>query len=1107
MTQGWVLAAGAEPGDQMTVTQLNQIHHQQATNEFRTELTGTVCWVSPEGGLIVLQDSSGVAPVRVDPPASSVRPGQRIVLTGNVVGSAYGASLRIAGAFLQIDPARGMRVRSQTVKLSKGRHPITVSCFDKRDLYGLGVFFEGPGVFRQRIPSSALSHDVVAGGVTNWQPGLEYRVFEGEWSNLPGFTRMTGVKSGFVSNFDPRVRTRPGNIGIEFSGYLELPAEGSYTFFLTPFADDIPCLRHCKIQVVDESAPTSPPRMSLGQSFSRGDETVWSQVEGTVAFCSRDELGGMRLQLRSGTGQIETSVAQAAAIDPRLLVGSRIRLTGICQGAYTLDKQIVPGSFWSPSPDLIEVLETPQRIWTEQKISLIKELLATDAATPGEVVRVEGKIDSVGPGRSVAVKDESGRIEVALAQWPSVIAEDQVEVVAQCFRQGTNVSLEHGLLRKISPAADGASQLPVLTSVAQIKRLSRAEALREYPIQIRGVITWSEQSAVVLQDASGGVFVDELPSDFAYRRRVGEYWEIIGTSTARFSPMVLSKQATRIGPGVLPEPVRASGDQLRNGSLDTEYVEIQGAVLSIHGNTMNLLTHDGQIAVEVFDLFPGDLSRYEGAVIRLRGCLWAVKDEVTHRFKVSEVQMHTASISVDQVALDDPFIAPAKRIQDLFLYDAQARAFQLTRIPGQIIHVRAGEYFLMDGNKGLRFTLKTGDQLQVGDNVEVVGYPDLAGISPVLREAVARKTGNGPLPQAMPIADETALTGEHDSTLVRIRARLVSLSQDTDQVLTMQSGSHFFEARLNRLYASALNLRVGSLLELTGVFDARGGNPAAGQGADSFQLLLNSPAAIRVLSQPSWWTLQRVVVVVVALCMILALSVAWIAALRRQVEQRTAQLKIEIQGRQEAEFKRAIEGERSRIARDLHDDLGATVTEITMLADAGSGRPHTLERAVERFRTIAEKAREMVGGLDTIVWLVNPKKDFLPNFGSYLGGFAEECCAKSGITCRLKISTDLPARQMNTDVRHNLFLATKEALTNVVRHAGASEVELVVAMHGEELQIIISDNGHGFDVARACDGNGLPNLKGRLENIGGRCEIHSQPGVGTRVSLFLPLPA
>jgi signal transduction histidine kinase len=276
---------------------------------------------------------------------------------------------------------------------------------------------------------------------------------------------------------------------------------------------------------------------------------------------------------------------------------------------------------------------------------------------------------------------------------------------------------------------------------------------------------------------------------------------------------------------------------------------------------------------------------------------------------------------------------------------------------------------------------------------------------------------------------------------------------------------------------------------------------------ESFELLLNSANDVRLLARPVWPTLRRMIIVVGVLVSVLVAASIWITLLRRQVEQRTAELRGEIQERERAEKLQAIEAERSRIARDLHDDLGSSLTEISLLADAGPGNPPSPDRAVGRFRTIAAKARALVQALDVIVWLVNPSKDALPFLVGYLGSYAEDYLGASGISCRLKIPLDMPALRLNADVRHNLFLAVKEVLHNVVRHAHASEVQVNFVLKEGALEIAISDNGLGFDPSVPVEGNGLANLRQRLAGIGGHCEIEAQRGAGASVRLSLPLQA
>jgi signal transduction histidine kinase len=301
--------------------------------------------------------------------------------------------------------------------------------------------------------------------------------------------------------------------------------------------------------------------------------------------------------------------------------------------------------------------------------------------------------------------------------------------------------------------------------------------------------------------------------------------------------------------------------------------------------------------------------------------------------------------------------------------------------------------------------------------------------------------------------------------------------------------------------------RVGSTLRLTGVYVEDRTSPRAGNQLKSFELLLNSPADIVVLSQPSWWTLQRLVAVVGLFLVILALAAAWIIQLRRQVEQRTVQLHHEIRERERAERQQAIESERSRIAHDLHDDLGSSLTEIGVLANSGH-RAYADGRISQRlFSIIAGKARASIAALDVIVWAVNPEDNTLQSLADYLSGYVGDYLSNSGVVCRFKVPVALPEVLLDGQVRHSLFLGVKETLNNIVRHACAGEVEFGIKAAENVLEIFIMDNGTGFDPKLAKPGNGLKNLRSRLSKLGGSCVVESQIGVGTTVTFQIPLPS
>ncbi|MGH8023748.1 MAG: sensor histidine kinase, partial [Limisphaerales bacterium] len=554
-----------------------------------------------------------------------------------------------------------------------------------------------------------------------------------------------------------------------------------------------------------------------------------------------------------------------------------------------------------------------------------------------------------------------------------------------------------------------------------------------------------------------------------------------------------------------------------NGSLDTEFVEIEGIIASVSDDSITLLTHGGKIKVRVFDAdgVTNDAAYKpdEDALVRLRGCLFAAWDAKTHEVNVSEIRMYAPSLAVLKRAPSNPFAISTKHVSDLLQFDPQASALRPVKVRGQIVREYGGEYFAMDGNNGFRFIPKGRLKLADGDFVEVVGFPELTGPSPLLQEAIARKVGVAPVPEARLLSSTNLFRAANDAVRVRVEAVLLNVS-DSGRTLELQSGLQRFVARIGGDGREAsrqpvpmnLYMPLGSRLALTGVYAGNGGNRTAGMDVANFELLLNSPADIQVLARPSFWTLRRLLVLVGALLGVLCLAIIWIRLLHHKVQERTAELQKEMRDRQQAQHQRALEQERARIARDLHDDLGSNLTEITMLATAGPGSKWPAEDAAERMETIAGKSRTLVNALDEIVWAVDPNRDTLASAARYLASYAEEFLAGLKIACRVQIPNTLPDLMVPGEARHHLFLAVKEALNNSIRHGNANEINFRVRVGEDRLVISITDNGSGFDTSESSNGYGLANLRDRLEHLHGRCDLESTPGAGTTVSLSLPLP-
>jgi signal transduction histidine kinase/streptogramin lyase len=218
------------------------------------------------------------------------------------------------------------------------------------------------------------------------------------------------------------------------------------------------------------------------------------------------------------------------------------------------------------------------------------------------------------------------------------------------------------------------------------------------------------------------------------------------------------------------------------------------------------------------------------------------------------------------------------------------------------------------------------------------------------------------------------------------------------------------------------------------------------------------------------------------------------------------------------EHEQAIERERARIAKDIHDDLGASLTRITLLSQSARADLEDPGRAAANLDRIYQTAREVTRVMDEIVWAVNPLHDSLDSLANYLGRYAQDFLGAANVRCRLDLSVQLPTWPLSADIRHNLFLAFKEALNNVVKHAAASEVRVSLTLQGAVFSLRIEDNGCGFAAQppgseppsgadRFTHGNGLANMRRRLAEIGGCCEVRSAPGQGTAIQFVVPVPA
>ncbi|MES2924797.1 MAG: histidine kinase [Verrucomicrobiota bacterium] len=265
--------------------------------------------------------------------------------------------------------------------------------------------------------------------------------------------------------------------------------------------------------------------------------------------------------------------------------------------------------------------------------------------------------------------------------------------------------------------------------------------------------------------------------------------------------------------------------------------------------------------------------------------------------------------------------------------------------------------------------------------------------------------------------------------------------------------------------------------------------------ADSPVALTSHLAFPLVIRQPIWKSAWFMPLVVAAGVII----IGWGLFLNYQRRSRNRMAAIRMAG--------AVERDRARIARDMHDDLG---TRVSLLKHAASVVLGTIDRDPGKARRQAVRlesaASDLVRAMDGLVWAVNPANDTLEHLAGHLSGVAQEIFRDAPVRLRISIPTDFPATLLSSDFRHHFSLAAKEALHNILKHAGPCEASLHLMIEEATLVAVIADTGAGFDPVNPNAGNGLPNLRTRAAEIQGTCEIESAPGQGTCVVLRCPMP-
>lgn len=210
----------------------------------------------------------------------------------------------------------------------------------------------------------------------------------------------------------------------------------------------------------------------------------------------------------------------------------------------------------------------------------------------------------------------------------------------------------------------------------------------------------------------------------------------------------------------------------------------------------------------------------------------------------------------------------------------------------------------------------------------------------------------------------------------------------------------------------------------------------------------------------------------------------------------------------ELEHRHAVEKERLRISKDMHDEVGASLTRISILSELAKNQQAEPLKAQQTIEQISEISGGVIDEMSEIIWAMNPRNDTLDSFCSYVRQHTSSYLETAGINCFFVFPDENMAQVMSSEFRRNLFLTVKEAIHNIVKHSGAKHVNFSMSFKHPCLEMIIRDDGSGFEPGRNNHwGNGLINMRKRLEELGGRFEVDSVVGKGTKIQFSVNLPA
>lgn len=654
-------------------------------------------------------------------------------------------------------------------------------------------------------------------------------------------------------------------------------------------------------------------------------------------------------------------------------------------------------------------------------------------------------------------------------------------------------------------AQPSATALPTLTLADQVRRLSPEQASLGYPVRIRGVITMEAPAPdFFVQDATAGIYVEGSATP-KYSHLLGQSVELEGiTGPGKFAPVIRERKLRKLGNGLLPKAQLFAFSQLANGQQDSQWAQVRGIVRSVAVDrtswretalAIHVASEGGEFNVRVPIAHEEDFSSWVDSEVLIEGVCGSLYNADRQLTGVLFYVPRLSFIKVEAPAAEVPVSA-------LLRFSPGMGTRHRVRVRGVVGYQHLGNaLFLQVQGKGLRVLTQQATPLEIGDLVDVLGFPAMGDSAPILEDAVFHRLGHQNPPDAVKL-DLNAPWEQFDNAVVSTDARLLSRQVQPEGLrLLLQSGEVVFDATLppGVLGDGLLSVPLNSEVRITGICSVRSGG--LWRVPESFRMLLRSPHDVVVLTTPSWWNLRHTLWVLAVTVGVLLAVMAWVVVLGRRVREQMFII------RQKLRHSAVLE-ERNRIARELHDTLEQELAGITMqldlAADCFQQAPPVAQQALEAAR---DMSRHSMIEARRSVWDLRCQLLEDGDLISAISQIVEPLVSRERAKVDIKIQGS-PVR-LPGQIEMNLLRIGQEAVANAVKHGRAQHVEIELLYGPTSVCLTVIDDGRGFAANQNSPTGhfGLLDMRERAQSMGSQLKIESEPGYGTRIAVNIPVDA